>query len=129
MAENTKNTKNSKNSKNSKNVENMTKETFRSNLAKSNKSIQATRANRIASVAKMEYENLVNNKKREIFNIENDLEAMADISTSNVSTTVNAVGFDFDGASFVNKRAKLRDNLIITKEELKVLESNADFYE
>lgn len=105
------------------------KETFKENLKKSNKSIQASRAERIASVAKMEYDNLVNNKKREIFNIENELEAMADISTSNVTTTANAVsGFNFDAKAFVVKRAKLKDELVLCHEELKALKSDEEFY-
>jgi hypothetical protein len=105
------------------------KETFKSNLKASNKTIQTTRANRIASVAKMEYDNLVNDKKRQIFNIENDLEAMADISTSNVTTSSNAIkGIEFDAKAFVQKRADLKDNLILTKEELKTLEDDSDFY-
>lgn len=105
-------------------------ETFKGNLKKSNKSIQATRANRLSSVAKMEYDNLVNNKKRQIFNIENDLEAMADISASNVTTTANAVkGVEFDALTFVKKRANLKEELILSQEELKTLEDDSKFYD
>jgi hypothetical protein len=105
------------------------KETFKNNLKKSNKDIQSTRAERISSVAKMEYDNLVNAKKREIFNIDNDLEAMADISASNVSTTNNAIkGTAFDAVAFVTKRAKLKDERILCAEELKTLEDDAEFY-
>ena len=105
------------------------KETFKSNLKASNKTIQTTRANRIASVAKMEYDNLVNAKKRQIFNIENDLEAMADISTSNVTTSSNAIkGTEFDAQAFVAKRARLKDELILSQEELKTLEDDSEFY-
>ena len=104
-------------------------ETFKSNLKASNKSIQATRANRLASVAKMEYENLVNQKTREVFNIENDLEAMADISASNVTTSANAIsGTDFNAKAFVEKRARLKEELILATEELKTLKEDADFY-
>lgn len=107
-----------------------TKETFKGNLKMSNRDIQSTRANRIASLAKMEYDNLVNDKKRQIFNIENDLEAMADISTSNVTTTANALkGTEFDAQSFVKKRAMLREELLLSKEELATLEADSAFYE
>jgi hypothetical protein len=105
------------------------KETFKANLKASNKTIQATRANRIAAVAKMEYDNLVNDKKRQIFNIENDLEAMADISTSNVTTSANAIeGTSFNAKGFVENRARLRDELILCNEELKTLVEDAEFY-
>lgn len=107
----------------------MSTETFKKNLKKNNKSIQATRADRLSAVAKMEYDNLVNNKKRQIFNHENDLEAMADISASNVTTTANKIeGTSFDAKAFVEKRANLRDELILCKEELKTLEDDAEFY-
>tara|TARA_R110000796_G_scaffold168210_1_gene285103 strand:- start:315 stop:647 length:333 start_codon:yes stop_codon:yes gene_type:complete len=105
------------------------KETFKKNLKASNKSIQTSRANRIADVAKMEYDVLVNNKKREIFNIENDLESMADISTSNVTTSANAIsGTSFDAKAFVTKRAELKDSLILCQEELQTLLDDSDFY-
>lgn len=104
-------------------------ETFKGNLKKSNKDIQTTRAARISELARMEYDMLVNEKKRTVFNIENDLEMMADISTSNVSTSMNAIkGLEFDAASFVKKRARLRDELILAKEELETLEADAKFY-
>jgi predicted DNA-binding antitoxin AbrB/MazE fold protein len=105
------------------------KETFKNNLRKSNKDIQSTRAERISSLARMEYDVLVNAKIRQIFNIENDLEMMADISTSNVSTTVNSIkGMEFDAASFVVKRARLKDELLLAKEELETLKDDEDFY-
>lgn len=104
-------------------------ETFKGNLKKSNKSIQATRANRLASVAKMEYDNLVNGKRRDVFNLENDLEAMADISASNVTTTSNAIkGAEFDALEFVKRRAGIKDELILCQEELKTLVDDAKFY-
>lgn len=104
-------------------------ETFKSNLKASNKSIQETRANRIASEAKMEYDELVNNKKRAIFRVENELEAMADISTSNVTTSANAIsGTNFDAKAFVKKRADLKDELVLLAEELATLEEDAEFY-
>jgi len=105
------------------------KETFKGNLKKSNKSIQANRANRIAAEARMEYDNLINNKRREIFKIENDLEAMADISTSNVTTSANAIsGITFNAQKFVQKRAELKYQLILAQEELITLGEDLEFY-
>lgn len=77
----------------------------------------------------MEYNELVNNKKRDIFRAENELEAMADISASNVTTTSNAIsGITFDAKSFVKKRADILDNLSLLREELETLERDSEFY-
>jgi hypothetical protein len=103
--------------------------TFKEILKRSNKSIQTERAKRICAVAKMEYDTLIANKRKEVFKIEDELEAMADISTSNVTTTANRIsGTSFDAAEFVNTRATLKYNLAVLKEELEMLEEDAPFY-
>ena len=76
------------------------KETFKGNLKKSNKSIQANRANRIAAEARMEYDNLINNKRREIFKIENEMIMTAWISCDDVeSHRIQFKTFVFDASA------------------------------
>lgn len=105
------------------------KDTFKLVLQRSNKSIQAARANRISAVAKMEYDALVATKKKEVFTIQDELESMSDISTSNITTSSNAIkGSTFDAAGFVKKRAKLKFDLSVVEMELEMLEEDAEFY-
>lgn len=102
---------------------------FKDILKRSNKSIQAERAVRISKRAKGAFDALLNRAEEKVMDIEDQLEAMSDISTSNVTTTVNKIsGTTFDAVSFVEKRAKLNLNLATSKEELAILKEDESFY-
>lgn len=103
-------------------------ETFSTVLKRSNKSIQAARAKRFTQQAKMAYDAKVNKITNQIFEVENKLEEMADISTSNSTTSANAVGMTFDAEAFVDKRCKLKLELTLLEEKLEVLKEDKDFY-
>ena len=101
--------------------------TFREFLKRSNSQIKDDRADRIGKSVTMSYEALVNKKKKELFEIEDQLELMTDISAGNSSTSLNTVR-DFDGDAFVEKRAKLLAEQTILELKLKVLLDDASFY-
>lgn len=103
---------------------------FKSLLERDNKTIRGDRATRIAESARMDYIELINSKKKEIFSIENSLDVMSDLSTSNTTTTSNRIGeFSFDSANFVKRRSDLLVKLTIAKQTLGILLSDASFYE
>jgi hypothetical protein len=104
-------------------------ETFASILKRESGKIKADRALRISAAAHMDHTDLINAKIKEKFSIQNELEAMSDLSTSNHTTTVNRIeGVTFDSAGFVNRRASLRLKLVIVEQELKVLQDDIAFY-
>lgn len=106
-----------------------TKNTFKTILKRSNKNVMSDRAKRICAVAKMEYDSLIAEKKKKIFKLEDQIEAMTDLSTSNVTTTANAIKAPtFDASKFVQDRSSLKYKLAIAKEELELLEEDSEFY-
>lgn len=102
---------------------------FKEILKRSNKSIQADRATRISVRAKGAFDALVNAANERVMDIEDQLDSMSDISTSNTITTANAIkGATFDAVAFVQKRAKFRLNLALAKEELVTIKEDESFY-
>lgn len=103
--------------------------TFKEILKRSNSKIQSERANRISKRASGEYTSLINKAENQVMDIEDSLEAMSDISTSNVSTSVNSIkGATFDAKAFVEKRANLKKILALAIEELELLKEDESFY-
>ena len=104
-------------------------DTFKSILKRNNSKIQDDRAKRISEVAQMDYEALVNAQKKKVFEFQNAIEEMADLSSSNVTTTDNRIKAPrFDSEDFVKERARLRLDLVYAKEELAILEEDKAFY-
>ena len=102
---------------------------FRALLERDNKTIKGDRATRFVTVAQMDYNDLVNAKIKEKFSLENDLDVMSDLSTSNTTTTANRVeGLNFNSKEFVEKRASLRLKLALLTQEIKLLKEDAAFY-
>lgn len=103
--------------------------TFAEMLKRDNKSIRDERAVRVSSEAKMDFIELVNSTKRELFGYENQLDAMSDLSTSNTTTTANRIGeFTFNSKDFVQRRANLRLQKALTTQKLELLMEDAEFY-
>lgn len=98
-------------------------------LNRSNSKVQKDRAIRIAKGMKMSYDAYKNKIIKQIFDIEEKLEEMIDISTSNVTTTGNRItGTSFNSDAFVEERSKLKLELVLKSQELKVLEEDEEFY-
>lgn len=103
--------------------------TFAEMLKRDNKSIRDERAIRVSSEAKMDFIELVNSTRRELFGFENQLDAMSDLSTSNTTTTANRIGeFTFNSVEFVKRRANLRLQRALTTQKLELLMEDAAFY-
>lgn len=103
--------------------------TFKTILQRNNAAIRADRAATINDLVKMDFDELVNTKKRNILSLNSQLDMMADLSTSNVTTSANRIeGIQFDSKAFVAKRAQLRMDILLAKEELSYLMEDAAFY-
>jgi len=103
--------------------------TFKEILKRSNSKIQDERAKRISKRAQGEYNSLLNALENKVMDIEDSLEAMSDISTSNVTTSANAIkGASFDAKLFVEQRANLKRDLALATEELELLKEDEEFY-
>lgn len=103
-------------------------ETFSAILSRGNNAIKGARAKRFTAQAKMAFDAKVNKIVNDIFMVENKLEEMADISTSNSTTTKNAIGMTFDAESFVDTRARLKLDLVLLEQKLEVLKEDESFY-
>ena len=105
------------------------KVSFKDILKRSNSKIQDERAKRISKRAQNEYDSLIKSLENKIMNIEDEIDSMSDISTSNVTTSANAIkGTTFDAKAFVIKRAGLLSELALAKEELEILREDKEFY-
>lgn len=101
--------------------------TFVDFLVRSNTKIKADRANRLGKSAAMAYKSLMDKKEKELFEIEDELELMVDMSADNRSTSVNRVS-DFDSDAFVQKRYDLKRRKALLVIDIQLLKEDAEFY-
>ena len=107
----------------------MTELTFKSVLARNNTTIRGDRAQRFANQARRDFTQIVNDKQKEIDNIDDALEDMMDISASNSTTSGNRIkGTSFDSMGFVKKRSELLVQKTLLVRELEVIKGDESFY-
>jgi hypothetical protein len=98
-------------------------------LAQSDDKTQVNRATRITKSAKMDYQAILDERTKEIFGMEDELEAMSDLSASNSMLSRNAVEpTKFDSAKYVSRRCELLIQIDVAKAELECIKEDEGFY-
>lgn len=101
--------------------------TFKDILTRSNKEISADRANRVSSAANREYKRLIDAKQEQIEKIEDQIESMLDLSTTN-ETTVDNSAKNFNAEHWVNKMVQLELQKEMLDLEIKVIREKVGKY-
>ena len=96
-------------------------------LKRSNSTIKADRANRIGVAAQMSYTEALNKMQKELFEIENKLEEMTDLSADNRTTSMNSIR-ELKTDDFVEERKKLRWDKRILEAKIQDFKEDAEFY-
>ena len=81
---------------------------FETILMRDNKSIQATRAKRIGSITANALQSKKFELEKQLAEVEDKLERQLDLSTSNVSTSINRIE-NWDADTFVSERLSLME--------------------
>lgn len=103
--------------------------TMKEILGQGDNLIQERRAARMVDSSKMSFNAIIDRRKKEIYKLEDQLEAMNDISASNSTLSANAVDpVSFDSESYVEKRCKLILELDCKRMELESLLEDGKFY-
>jgi hypothetical protein len=98
-------------------------------LARSNASIREDRARRIAEAVSDAQDKIIMDMNAEIRKRENELDAMMDLSTSNLKTSMNVISPDFDAESYVKKINQLYIEIETKRMELEIIkEVKADLF-
>jgi hypothetical protein len=98
-------------------------------LARSNASIREDRARRIAEAVSDAQDKIIMDLNAEIRKRENELDAMMDLSTSNLKTSMNVISPDFDAESYVKKINQLYVEIETKRMELEIIkEVKADLF-
>lgn len=90
---------------------------FYNNLIKSNNEIKETRAKRVSEQAEMAQQELVNRIKKELNQLENQLEDIYDLAPDNTQSL--NVGKNFDAEQWVQKVQDLKIQFMNKEVELK----------
>jgi hypothetical protein len=90
-------------------------------LARSNASIREDRARRIAEAVSDAQDKIIMDMNAEIRKRENELDAMMDLSTSNLKTSMNVISPDFDAESYVKKINQLYIEIETKRMELEII--------
>lgn len=101
--------------------------TFKEILTRSNKEISADRADRITKSANREYKRLIDAKEEEMEKIEDKIESMLDLSTSNKTTVDNSIK-NFDAVGWVNELANLEVKKKMISLEISVVKDSVGKY-
>lgn len=103
--------------------------TMKEILGQGDNLIQERRAARMVDSSKMSFNGIIDRRKKAIYKLEDQLEAMNDISASNSTLSANAVDpVAFDSDSYVEKRCKLILELDCKRMELESLLEDGKFY-
>lgn len=107
----------------------MAKPTFKSTLTRTNKAIKGERATLIAEMGKMDFRELWNEKIMRRSTLKLEKIALTDLSTDNVSTTLNRVTpEEFKDLGLVRKMHTINMELIPLEEEIEILKEQADYW-
>ena len=103
---------------------------FVSQLKRSNSKIRADRAIRIGNKVANSHARMCMDLEEKIASMEDELDAMMDLSTDNQVTSLNVISPKFDANEFVNKVNELKVKIRITKEKLEIAqETSKDWFE
>lgn len=98
-------------------------------LSRSNSSIREDRARRIADAVSDAQDKIIMDLNAEIRKKQNELDSMMDLSTSNVSTSMNVISPDFDAENYVRKINSLHVEIQLKSMELQIAkEVKADLF-
>jgi hypothetical protein len=100
-------------------------------LAQGDDKTQVARAIRVTKSANIAYKSIIDTRTLAIFKLEDELEAMSDLSVSNSMLTRNAIesASSFDSTKYVARRCELLVEISVAKAELEVIEADESFYE
>ena len=97
---------------------------FSTKLARENKQVKADRANRIGATLEATQTMKILTIEGHIRNLETRLDEMTDVSTDNVSTTLNVLKKGFDGDEFVEEMHDITVKLELRTRHLEVAKKN-----
>lgn len=93
---------------------------FVSQLKRSNSKIRSDRAVRIGNKVSNAHARMCMDLEEKVAGMEDQLEAMMDLSTDNQTTSLNVVSPNFDASEFVSKVNDLKVKIKIVKEKLEI---------
>lgn len=94
-------------------------------LTRSNSKISQDRAERMSRGVERSYISLINEKKQELDDIDEQIDRMLDMSSSNVTTTKNAID-ELNSSKFVEKISELDINRALLVQELEIIKKRRD---
>ena len=89
-------------------------------LSRSSASIRIDRAKRISDAVSDAQDKLIMDINAEIRKKENELDAMMDLSTSNLKSSLNVIDTNFSAEEFCNKLNELKVGIELKKQELRI---------
>lgn len=101
--------------------------TFKAILTRSNKEISSDRADRVSKAANREYKRLIDSKEEEMDKIEDRIEGMLDLSTSNRTTVDNSIK-NFNAEAWVSEMASLEMKKEMLRLEISVIKEKVGKY-
>jgi len=96
---------------------------FAVKLSRENKKVKADRANRIGASLEAAQKMKVYSLEGDVRQLEDKLDEMTDVSTDNVSTTLNVINKGFNAEHFVNVMHDTKVELALKKQELAIAEA------
>lgn len=103
--------------------------TFKQVLGQSDDLAQNNRATRLCKAAQMDYQAIIDTRTKEIFKLEDELEAMSDMSASNSTLSRNAIEpTKFNSEKYVTRRCELLILINVAKAELDIIKEDEPFY-
>jgi len=96
------------------------KSAFAAKLARENGKVKEDRAVRISDGIAAEQQMLIYKLESEVRKLEDKLDEMTDVSTDNVSTTLNVISKSFNPSEFVQTMHNTKVNLILKNQELTI---------
>lgn len=98
-------------------------------LSRSNASIRTDRAKRISDAVSDAQDKLIMDINADIRKQENELDAMMDLSSSNLRTSLNVIDPAFSADDFIRKVQELKVGIELKKQELKIAkETKSDLF-
>lgn len=93
---------------------------FVKQLKRSNKAIRADRAKRIGTKVSNAHSRMCMKLQEDISNMEDEIDAMTDLSTDNQSTSMNVISTNFNADEYVERLNTLKVKIKIAKEKLEI---------
>ena len=93
---------------------------FSSRLSRDNSKVKEERAIRIGSSLEAAQKMLIYGLEEEVRTLEDKLDEMTDVSTDNVSTTLNVISKSFDSKEFVSTMQLRKVQLALKRQELRI---------